>query len=84
MSLHLVDVATGGNAAENREALVYIFSMQDNRLTDIVNYRVGQKITVRLRNWNDVSDKYGSLNRSEIDDETLMIADPCLGEEIMK
>jgi hypothetical protein len=84
MSLHLVDVTIGGNNAENREALVYIFSMKDNKLTNAVNYQTGQKITVRLHNWNDVSDIYGSLNRSEIDDENLMIADPCWGEEIKK
>ncbi len=89
MSFHLVDVTIAGNAAgmnadENNDALVYILSMKDNTLTAAANFSVGQTITVRVSNWYDVADTYGGINRSEIDDENLMSADPCWGEEIIK
>jgi hypothetical protein len=84
MSFHLVDVTIDDGANAHYDALVYAFSMKDNKLTDAAHYRVGQKITMRLKNWYDVNGKYDSINRSEIDDEELLFADPCWAEEIIQ
>ena len=83
MSFHLVDVTVDGDPKENYSALVYAFSMKDNVATAAAHYRVGQKITMRLKRWYDVSNKYDSINRSEIDNEDLLFEDPCWAEEIL-
>ncbi len=83
MSFHLVDVTVDGDPKENYSALVYAFSMKDNVATAAAHYRAGQKITMRLKRWYDVSAAYDSINRSEIDNEDLLFEDPCWAEEIL-
>ena len=83
MTLHLVDVSVEGVPGEQFEVLVYAFSMIDYELTDIAKYRPGEKITLKLKSWFDVMDKYNSINRAEIDDDDLLFEDPCWGEEVI-
>ena len=33
-----------------------------------------------LRPWAEVAAKYDAINRSELDDDTLLLAEPCWGE----
>ena len=42
--------------------------MRDNVLTAAARLRPGDRVTLRLRAWTDVSDRYEKINRSEIDD----------------
>jgi hypothetical protein len=37
-------------------------------------------VELRLRPWADVSAKYEAINRSELDDEAVLLAEPNWGE----
>ena len=78
MSLHLGDI-DGSN-----EALVYIASMKDNVWTDAAKLRIGDTVQIELKPWTDFEDEYGSWNRSEFDDDDLLLQDPCWGEIVQK
>jgi len=78
MSLHLGDI-DGSN-----EALVYIASMKDNVWTDAARLRIGDTVRIELKPWADFEDEYGSWNRSEFDDDELLLQDPCWGEIVQK
>jgi alginate O-acetyltransferase complex protein AlgJ len=78
MSLHLGDI-DGSN-----EALVYIASMRDNVWTDAARLRIGDTVQIELKPWADFEDEYGSWNRSEFDDDELLLQDPCWGEIVKK
>ena len=78
MSLHLGDI--DGNA----EALVYIASMKDNVWTDAAKLRIGDTIQIELKPWSDFEDEFGSWNRSEFDDDDLLLQEPCWGEIVQK
>ena len=78
MSLHLGDI-DGSN-----EALVYIASMRDNVWTDAARLRIGDTVRIELKPWPDYEDEYGSWNRSEFDDDDLLLQEPCWGEIVQK
>jgi alginate O-acetyltransferase complex protein AlgJ len=81
LALHLADLSPeGSDASQGLEALVYIESMRDNVLTPAARFRPGDRITLRLRSWGDVADKYEKINRSEIDDLAVQLEEPCWGE----
>jgi alginate O-acetyltransferase complex protein AlgJ len=81
LALHLTDLAVeGGSKNEPLEALVYLESMRDNVLTAAARFRPGDRVTLRLRAWTEVSDQYEKINRSEIDDPAVQLEEPCWGE----
>jgi alginate O-acetyltransferase complex protein AlgJ len=85
LALHLTDLSVDGrSAAESWESLVYLESMRDNALTAAAHFRPGDHITLRLRPWADVSDRYEKINRSEIDDPSIQLEEPCWGEPVNK
>ncbi len=73
-ALHLVDLP------DDNQAVVYMSSMKDNRWTRAARLRTGEEITVRLRAWAEVADRYGAINRSELDDFELQLQEPCWGK----
>jgi len=80
-SLHLVDIADPRHfGAPGAHAVVYLWSMRDNVWTPAARLRPGDKITIRLRAWDDVSASYEKFNRSEIDNVELQKEDPLWGE----
>lgn len=81
LALHLTDLAVDGRATnEALESLVYLESMRDNVLTAAARLRPGDRVTLRLRAWADVSERYEKINRSEIDDPAVQLEEPCWGE----
>ena len=80
LALHLTDVAPAGGETGTVEAIVYLQSMRDNVLTDAARLGPGDRVTVQLRPWSDVADKYEKINRSEIDDPAVQLEEPCWGE----
>jgi len=81
LAVHLTDVATEGRSAnEALESLVYLESMRDNVLTDAARLRPGDRVKLRLRAWTDVSDRHEKINRSEVDDPSVQLEEPCWGE----
>jgi alginate O-acetyltransferase complex protein AlgJ len=83
LALHLTDLAVEDRSSnEALESLVYLESMRDNVLTAAARLRPGDRITLRLRAWSDVSERYEKINRSEIDDPAIQLEEPCWGELI--
>ncbi len=83
LSLHLADLAVDGRSAtESWESLVYLESMRDNVPTPAARFRPGDRVKLRLRAWADVSDRYDKTNRSEIDDPSIQLEEPCWGEPV--
>jgi SGNH hydrolase-like domain, acetyltransferase AlgX len=81
LALHLSDLTVEGrDENETLEAFVYGESMRDNILTPMAHLRPGDRVTLRLRPWTDVSDRYEKINRSEIDDPAVQLEEPCWGE----
>ncbi len=81
LSLHLTDLAIEGREeTAGLEAIVYTESMRDNVLTAAARFRPGDRVTLRLRPWSDVSDRHEKTNRSEIDDPAVQLEEPCWGE----
>lgn len=81
LSLHLVDI-TGVPSVDTEaaEALIYLWSMRDNVWTAAAAIRAGDRVTVRLKSWADVSAQYEKFNRSEIDDPAVQLEEPAWGE----
>jgi hypothetical protein len=81
LALHLTDVMVDGREeSAELEAIVYAESMRDNVLTSTARLRAGDRVTLRLRPWSDVSEQYEKINRSEIDDPAVQLEEPCWGE----
>lgn len=76
-SLHLTGIASADDpAAAGKEAVVFAWSMRDNQATPAARHRVGDTVHLRLQPWTDVAVKYEAINRSEIDDDHVRLADP--------
>src|ERR1043166_6751383 len=57
LALHLTDLTIEGREGNaGLEAIVYAESMRDNVLTSAARLRAGDRVTLRLRAWSDVSD----------------------------
>jgi alginate O-acetyltransferase complex protein AlgJ len=83
LALHLIDLSPeGSDLSDGSQALVYVDSMRDNVLTPAARFRPGERVTLRLRPWADVADKYEKTNRSEIDDPAVQLEEPCWGEVV--
>lgn len=80
VAMHIVDLETGQPAIRGNQALVYSSSMRDNVRTPVARLRPGDSVTMRLRPWSDVAPKYERINRTELPDEALQLAEPCWGE----
>jgi alginate O-acetyltransferase complex protein AlgJ len=81
MAIHLVDVAgVPKNEKQNAECLVYLWSMRNNTWTKAARLRLGDRVALVLRPWSDVSTHLEKINRSEIEDPTIQLQEPCWGE----
>jgi hypothetical protein len=80
-TVHLVDIeAPHGSENESLEVLVCLWSMRDNVWTPAARLREGDRLTVRLRAWTDVSAQYEKINRSEVEDPALQLEEPTWGD----
>ena len=80
MAVHIVDVECGEQAIYGNQALVYLSSMRDNVWTPAARLRPGETVTMRLCPWSDVASRYERINRTELPDDVLQLAEPCWGE----
>ena len=78
-AVHLAGLS-GEGIPGGREAVVYLFGMKGNVLTPASQWKPDDHVALDLRSWNDVSDKYDRLNRSELDNADLQLESPCWGE----
>ena len=84
MAIHLTDLEAGGRPIAETDALVYMRSMTDHVWTAAARYRSGDPVELRLTAWSDVANRYEGINRSELDDAALQLAEPCWGEAVKK
>ena len=75
MAMHLVDLN-----GEPLQCLVYLWSMRDNKWTPAARLRPGDKVSMQLQTWSDVSAQLEKINRSEVDDPATQLEEPCWGE----
>jgi alginate O-acetyltransferase complex protein AlgJ len=79
--VHLAEITSVEDpAADGSEAVVFVWSMRDNVQTPAAGWRPGDTVPLRLRPWAEAADKYEAINRSELDDENLLLAEPAWGE----
>lgn len=72
--------ATGKNL--DADAVAYVFTMRDNRLLSTAALQPGDRVRVRLVNYNERAAQLDSLNRGELDDLELMLETPNFAEWI--
>jgi hypothetical protein len=62
---------------EDKEAvLLYVMGMQNNAWTAVTKWQVGSEIELRVVPWEGAAEAVRSLNRRELDDDDLMLANP--------
>ena len=83
IALHLVDVQADSLPAGARQILAYVWSMRENVWTDVARARVGDRISLSLVPWSEVDALYEGVNRSDLEDESLLAQPPCWGEWVM-
>jgi hypothetical protein len=71
-------VAIGGDPA--KEAVVYLQTMKDQELTSAARLRPGDAVSLALTSWTDAEPRYGAINRSELNDEDLLLEEPNFAE----
>jgi hypothetical protein len=54
--------------------------MKDQQLTPAAHLRPGDSVSILLTSWADAEAQYGSINRSELEDENLLLQEPNFGE----
>ena len=80
LAVHLIDVAIDGKSISGGEAIIYLRSMADGKLTDAANLQLGQRIKLKARDWSEVSRRYEFMNRSDLPDPALRSQPACWGE----
>jgi hypothetical protein len=62
-----------------REQLFLCLHSDDLEI-EVCHLRPGDRLTVRLQAWTNVSAQYEKINRSEIDDPSIELEEPVWGE----
>ncbi|NQT91657.1 MAG: hypothetical protein HQ559_02765 [Lentisphaerae bacterium] len=55
------------------DGVVHVLSMKDRKFLPPASVREGERLSLRLRNWEDVEEQYGSLKTGSLDDIMLEI-----------
>jgi len=83
--VHLVDLKDRtGRPMPGRQALVFMWSMRDKRLTPAGRYREGQSVTLRIEDWASQPARLHRINRSRFSEdeiEDILEAPYCWGQE---
>ena len=75
--IHLAELESSDDpVASGKEAVVFAWSMRDNKSTAASRYRPGDVVHLSLCAWSNVSGKYEAINRSELEDSDLQLAEP--------
>ncbi|MGV3614961.1 MAG: alginate O-acetyltransferase AlgX-related protein [Fimbriimonas sp.] len=66
IALHLTDLKVEGGTLADKDIVVYVWGMQDNKLVDS-SYAKDGTVTLKLTPWNKAEGKYGGYNRMELE-----------------
>ena len=72
IGVHLVDAR---GIADEREIVVLGLGLHDRQTTPLDRMASGQEVSLTLIPWSSVADRYGGLNRIELDDPDFMLID---------
>jgi len=79
--VHLAELESADDpAAAGKEAVVFVWSMRGNVATPAARWRPGDTVKLRLRPWADLAGQYEAINRSELEAEELLFAEPAWAE----
>lgn len=79
-ALHLTDIQQSDSKVIGQDAVVYILGMKERKLTPASYLRVGERVTLKLSNWQLAEPEMGALNRNELNDMSLQLEEPLWGE----
>jgi alginate O-acetyltransferase complex protein AlgJ len=81
VGMHMVDLVSD-QALDGDQAMVFTWAMRGRRLTAGAHYRVGQRLTLELRPWADMTRELGTITRGELFEDDLFLQTPCWGDEV--
>ena len=84
IAIHLTNVEAPDGKPIEKEILVFLWGMRDNKWTASAGYRVGQAVTLSLRPWDEVMDQFGAYHRVEIEGEEVFALEPYWAEPAAK
>jgi alginate O-acetyltransferase complex protein AlgJ len=84
VAIHLTQLRGPALGTGKAELLVYAMGMRDNRRLPIASVTVGTDLQLRLRAWSEVENRYGGLNRVELDDLDLLSLPTFWAEEAVR
>ncbi len=82
VAVHVGDLVVAGDAAplNGTEALIYLWGMRDNELSSARQLRPNDPITLTLEPWANVAADLEGINRGELEDTTIQLAEPWWGQ----
>jgi alginate O-acetyltransferase complex protein AlgJ len=82
--IHLGELRAVSGKLDAEAILVYAWVMRNNKLTAAARLKKGDRVTLKLTEWDTAQKKYGSYNRREIqsDDMEVMMLDVYWGEPL--
>ncbi len=80
LAVRLVNVSIDQRAIPGGEAIVYLRSMSDGKLTPAAALQIGQQVKFKVRDWSEVSRRYEFMNRSDLPEVELRAEPACWGE----
>jgi alginate O-acetyltransferase complex protein AlgJ len=81
IALHLKNISVKSGKMAPKEIVVFIWGMRQNKLMPAASYRIGQRVTLKLKPWDSAESTFGSYNRVELDDDNLLMLDIFWGDE---
>ncbi len=81
-AVHLSDLQDSDGKSLDAGALAYVFTMRDHRLVLPAGLQPGDRVRVRLVNYDEQAARLDPLNRGELDDVDLMLETPNFAEWI--
>jgi alginate O-acetyltransferase complex protein AlgJ len=82
LAIRLIDISIDQHPVPGGEAIVYLRSMIDGKLTPAADLQIGQRVQVKVRDWSEVARRYEFMNRSDLPEIELRSQPACWGELI--
>lgn len=83
LALHLTAVQGLPPGGDDGGLLVYAMGMKDNQWQPVASLKPGGEVQFRLRDWSDVEARFGTFNRSELDDLNLLALPAYWADEVI-